>query len=168
MTIEQPGTGVRLPTVASINVSGGGVPKHPRERAFVRATGVEGDSQRNLRYHGGPDRAVCLYSLDLIRALRTEGHPIGPGDIGENLTIAGVEWSAMAPGARVAIGGVLLELTSFADPCRNIAPFFDGGRILRVSHRRHPGWSRVYARVLEEGTIAVGDALTVVEPHPIV
>ena len=160
-TLEQPFTDVRQATVASINVSGGGVPKHPRQRALVRATGVEGDSQRNLQYHGGPDRAVCLYSLDLIRALQAEGHPIGPGDIGENLTLAGVEWTSMEPGARVAIAEVLLELTSFANPCRNIAPFFRGEGILRVSQKRHPGWSRIYARVLKEGTVAVGDGLTV-------
>jgi MOSC domain-containing protein YiiM len=67
----------------------------------------------------------------------------------------------MEPGARLAIGGVLLELTSFANPCRNIAPFFRGEGILRVSQRRHPGWSRMYARVLKEGAIAVGDGLTV-------
>ena len=57
--------------LVSINASGGGVPKLPRHRAAVTAGGVEGDRQRDLRYHGGPDRAVCLYSFDLMRAFRT-------------------------------------------------------------------------------------------------
>ena len=147
-------------TIASISVSPGGVPKRFRQSAFVGTTGVEGDSQRNLRYHGGPDRAVCLYSLELIQALQAEGHPIAPGTIGENLTVAGVPWASMQPGVRVEVGEVLLEITSFAHPCRNIAESFTGGAILSVSEKRHPGRSRVYARVLNEGRIAVGDRVT--------
>jgi MOSC domain-containing protein YiiM len=145
----------------SINISNGGVPKLPTERAVVLMTGVKGDRQRNLQVHGGPTRAVCLYSLDLIRALQGEGHPIAPGSIGENLTIAGLDWSTMTPGVIVDVGQVSLELTSYADPCRNIVGSFRGAQILRVSAKRHPGWSRVYARVLTEGPIAVGDWVTV-------
>jgi len=147
--------------VRSINVSDGGVPKRPRQTAVVRTTGVEGDRQRDLRFHGGPDRAVSLYSMDLIDALQAEGHPIDVGTIGENLTIAGVPWTAMVPGARVDVGEVSLELTSYASPCRNIAGSFLDSQILRVSAKRHPGWSRVYARVLREGMIAVGDTVTI-------
>ena len=147
--------------VRSINVSDGGVPKRPRQTAVVRTTGVEGDRQRDLRFHGGPDRAVSLYSLDLIDALQAEGHPIDVGTIGENLTIAGIPWTAMVPGVRVDVGEVSLELTSYANPCRNIAGSFLDGQILRVSAKRHPWWSRVYARVLREGVIAVGDTVTI-------
>ena len=147
--------------VRSINVSDGGVPKLPRQGAAVRTSGIEGDRQRDLRFHGGPDRAVSLYSLELIEALRSEGHPIAAGTIGENLTIAGVPWTAMIPGVRVDVGEVSLELTSFANPCRNIAGSFLQGQILRVSERRHSGWSRVYARVLREGVLAVGDTVTI-------
>ena len=148
-------------TVHSINVSDGGVPKLPRQRVVIRATGLDGDRQRNLQVHGGPDRAVCLYSLDLIDALRAEGHPIATGTIGENLTIAGLPWTAMTPGVRVEVGEASLELTAYTDPCRNIAGSFLQGQILRVSARRHPGWSRLYARVLKEGTVKVGDAVAV-------
>src|ERR671926_73577 len=102
--------------VHSINVSNGGVPKLPRESCFVSVNGLQGDRQRDLRYHGGPDRAVCLYSLDLIQALQAEGHAIEPGSIGENLTIAGVQWNAMVPGAKVEVGAVVLQLTDYAAP----------------------------------------------------
>jgi MOSC domain-containing protein YiiM len=141
----------------SVNVSDGGVPKRPIAHAVVRMSGVDGDRQRNLKVHGGPSRAVCLYSLDLIHALQAEGHPIAPGTIGENLTIAGLDWTTMTPGAIVDVGPVSLELTAYADPCRNIAGSFREAQILRVSAKRHPGWSRLYARVLVEGTVAIGD-----------
>jgi len=148
--------------VASLNVSDGGVPKRAVESAQVTRDGVRGDRQRNLKYHGGRERALCLWSLERIEALRAEGHPVSPGSTGENVTVAGVEWAALAPGVRLRIGPVLAEVTDYTRPCRTIARSFLGGRSGRVSQKTHPGWSRVYARVLEEGRVAVGDAVIVV------
>ena len=148
-------------TVHSINVSDGGVPKRPRRSAWVDTTGVEGDRQRNLRVHGGPNRAVAIYSLDLIESLQAEGHPIEPGTIGENLTLSGIDWSLMVPGARVQVGEVELELTAYAPPCRNIVDSFVHGSSTRVSQKVHPGWSRLYAKVLHEGRIATGDSVSI-------
>lgn len=150
-----------LGVVHSINVSKGGVPKRARQSCFVGVKGLEGDRQRDRRYHGGPERAVCLYSLDLIQALQGEGHTVEPGSIGENLTVAFVDWSHMVPGARVEIRDVLLQLTDYAPPCNNIAGSFQRRQYARVSQKVHAGWSRLYARVLAEGTVRVGDPLRV-------
>jgi MOSC domain-containing protein YiiM len=141
----------------SINVSNGGVPKLARASASISVKGVEGDRQRDLRYHGGPQRAVSLFSLELIRALQAEGHPIGVGTIGENFTLAGVPWELMVPGTILDFAEVQLELTSYAEPCGNIAGSFSDRRFKRVSHKLHPGWSRLYARVLKESTVRQGD-----------
>lgn len=146
----------------AINVSGGGVPKRATPWAEVRTGGVGGDRQNDLRYHGGPDRAVCLYSLDLIEALQGEGHPIVPGAIGENLTIHGIEWADVRPGATLEIGEVVLEVTRAASPCQKIAAAFRDGGFTRVSQTVHPGWSRYYARVLHEGTVSTGDRVVLV------
>jgi len=59
--------------------------------AEVTVGGVAGDAQREREFHGGPDRALCLFSMELIRTLQAEGHPIAPGQIGENLTVEGLE-----------------------------------------------------------------------------
>jgi MOSC domain-containing protein YiiM len=149
-----------MSVVHAINVSNGGVPKLPRESCYVSVNGLQGDRQRDLRYHGGPNRAVCLYSLDLIQALQAEGHAITPGSIGENLTVSGIEWAAMIPGAKVEVGAVLLELTDYAAPCSNIARSFERRQYVRVNQKVHAGWSRLYARVLAEGTVHVGDRIT--------
>jgi MOSC domain-containing protein YiiM len=117
---------------------------------------VEGDGQRNRQLHGGPDRAVSLYSLDLIHALQAEGHPVEPGSLAENLTLTGIDWSLMVPGAQLEVGAVLLELTSYVHPCKNVSASFLDGYFVRVSQKVHPGWSRLYARVLEEGTVTPG------------
>ena len=146
-------------TLVSINVSNGGVPKRPLPACVVTAGGLQGDRQRDLRYHGGPDRAVSLFSEDLIAALRAEGHPISAGTIGENFTLKGILWTEMIPGATLDVGEVRIELTDYAAPCNNIAASFQRRYIGRVSQQANPGWSRLYARVLKEGTVRVGDAV---------
>ena len=111
--------------------------------------------------NGGPTRAVSIYSLELIHALQAEGHPIEAASLGENLTFAGIAWERMVPGARVEVGEVLLELASYAAPCTNLLAYFRDGEFKRVSQKVHPGWSRLYARVLREGVIQVGDRVRV-------
>ena len=147
-----------LGRIVQISVSPGGVPKRPVESARVTIDGVAGDAHRDHEHHGGPDRAVCLYSMDAIRALVAEGHTVAPGTLGENVTLEGLEWSRVEPGVRVLLGdAVLLEVARYTSPCFNIKAAFVGGEFARVSQKRHPGWSRVYTRVLREGTIRAGD-----------
>jgi MOSC domain-containing protein YiiM len=147
--------------IVSINVSAGGVPKRPVSSVGVSASGVEGDTQRDQRHHGGPDRAVSLFSLELIRALREEGHPIEAGSTGENLTLEGLAWDAVGPGARVRFaGGVELEVTAYTTPCSAIRESFLDGAIRRIAQKDHPGWSRVYARVIRPGRLTVGEVVT--------
>jgi MOSC domain-containing protein YiiM len=149
--------------VAQISVSPGGVPKLPVERARVTRLGLEGDRQRNRRFHGGPARAVCLFSLEVIERLRAEGHPIAPGSSGENLTIAGLDWAALSPGDRFRIGdAVEIELTRHTIPCKNITASFRDGDFTRISPKLHPGESRIYARVLVEGEVATGDLVQLI------
>jgi MOSC domain-containing protein YiiM len=145
--------------IVQINLSGGGVPKLPIGRAIVDELGIVGDRHRDLKHHGGPERALCLYALELIEALRSEGHPILPGGAGENITTRGLDWSRLARGRKLLLGEVIAEFTDWATPCRNIAGCFEGGEFKRTSHKLHPGWSRAYARVLRGGVIALGDRI---------
>jgi MOSC domain-containing protein YiiM len=152
----------------SINTSDGGVPKRPRHEARVGMGGVEGDRQRDRRLHGGPDRAVCLYSFERIRALQAEGHSISVGEAGENLTVLGIDWDAVVPGARLTIGQVRLVVTGFTVPCRNLTTCFDSGHAARIGQKAYPGWSRVYARVEQPGWLWMGDAVTLDTAGPAV
>jgi MOSC domain-containing protein YiiM len=145
--------------IAQINVNPqGGVPKYSVPSAEVTVNGVAGDRQRDRRFHGGPLRAVSLYSQERIEALRAEGHPIAPGTTGENLTISGLDWERIGIGDRLRIGEqVDLEITSYVTPCNNISGSFVLGEFKRISQKIHPGWSRLYARVLREGAVRAGD-----------
>jgi MOSC domain-containing protein YiiM len=148
--------------IVQISVSPGGVPKRAVESARVTPLGLEGDGHRDLEHHGGPERAVCLFAIERIRSLQAEGHPIAPGTIGENVTLEGLDWTAVGPGTRLVLGdAVVVEITRFTSPCRNIAPSFRDGDYGRVSQKRHPGDSRVYARVVSEGLIRRGDQVRV-------
>ena len=147
-----------LGRIVQINVSAGGVPKRPVGAARVTWLGLEGDAHRDTEHHGGPERALCIFALERIEALQAEGHSIAPGTIGENLTVGGLDWNTVTPGSRLLLGGgVLIEVTRYTSPCGNITPFFTDGDYSRVSQKRHPGDSRLYARVLREGAIHSGD-----------
>lgn len=147
--------------LASINRSPGGVPKQSVLDAWISTAGVDGDRQRVRVIHGGPDRAVVLFSLEAIRALQAEGHPIGPGSTGENLTVSGLDWPSLTIGARLSVGSVRLEITSYTEPCRQIARCFTRRDYRRIDQQQHPGWSRLCARVLSEGLVQVGDTVEV-------
>lgn len=145
-----------------INVSDGGVPKRSIPEVSITEQGLTGDRQKTPKIHGGPERAVCLYSLELIQALQADGHSIAPGSSGENLTLAGVNWPRLSPGDHVRIGEhVLLEMTSYAVPCKVNGQWFRDLDFKRISHSRYPGWSRLYARVLHEGVVRPLDRVIV-------
>ena len=83
--------------IASLSVSDGGVPKRRVDGAQVSRLGLQKDAHNDTEGHGGPERAVCVYSLEKIRALQSEGHPIDVGTAGENVTVEGIDWDQVVP-----------------------------------------------------------------------
>ena len=147
--------------IHQLSRSRGGVPKLAIDAGRLHAGGLADDWQSDRRYHGGPDRAVCLFPLELIETLRAEGHPITPGSIGENVTTAGLDWSRMVPGAQLRLGDeAVLEIVSYTAPCKTIKASFHDENFNRISQKVRPGESRVYARVLTEGDVRTGDPIT--------
>jgi MOSC domain-containing protein YiiM len=152
--------------VHQINISPGGVPKLPVDEARVTRLGIAGDGHDDKENHGGPLAALCLYSQEEIERLQAEGHPIAPGTTGENITLAGLDWSAVTPGAQLALGDeVVIEVTDYATPCKTISNSFVDQAFVRISQKLHPGESRLYARILREGTIRPGDVAHLLPPH---
>ncbi|MBT5438026.1 MOSC domain-containing protein [Crocinitomicaceae bacterium] len=147
-----------MPKIVSININeNGGVPKYPVKHAYVGRYRVTGDKQNDLKHHGGENRAVCLYSIDLITDLKNEGHPIFAGSTGENITIQGLDWSSLKKGDVIEMGEVKIELTKPTPPCKTIAKSFINEKFVRISENKYPGWSRWYAKVLQEGTVNLND-----------
>lgn len=142
--------------LARINVSDGGVPKLSVPKASVAFEGVSGDHQRNRKHHGRPFQAVCVWSADVIEELAGSGHQIAPGCAGENLTITGLDWSAMRPGTLLRVGDALIELSFPAIPCHNQAQWFSDGDYSRISFETNPQWARWYGWVREPADVREG------------
>jgi len=137
-----------------VNVSPGGMPKLPVLSARVTRNGIEGDRQRNLKYHGGPDRAVCIYSQELYAWLVEQGIDVSPGQIGENFTTAGLDLQKLSPGYRLRVGeDCIIEITKVRVPCSQLKKWDVDLPELIVGRS---GW---VARVIEEGTVRPGDVI---------
>ncbi|HSJ27693.1 MAG TPA: MOSC domain-containing protein [Acidimicrobiia bacterium] len=150
--------------IHQINLSEGGVPKRPVDSAVVNTRGVVGDLQTDTVHHGHPEQALCIWSLEVIEALQAEGHPIAPGYAGENITVAGLDWNRVLPGTTLLFGEAVVAPVTFpATPCSKNAAWFLQRDFRRMSHDRHPGWSRMYASVVTGGTIQVGDSVRLLQ-----
>jgi MOSC domain-containing protein YiiM len=129
----------------------------------VRLTrdGFAGDAIVNTRHHGGVDQAVYAYSLDDYDWWAEHmDREFFPGLFGENLTIRGLP-TDMHVGDRLLIGEVVLEATAPRIPCSTFATRMeDPGFGLTFRKAERPG---IYFRVLNEGEVCVGDAVTPVE-----
>jgi MOSC domain-containing protein YiiM/GNAT superfamily N-acetyltransferase len=151
--------------VLQVNVSPGGVPKHPVDRAWIASDGLVGDAHRHRYVHGGPHRAVSLLGIEAIERVQADGHPIEPGSVGENLTTTGIELSRLPIGTRLTIGGgAVLELSGAAGPCDVIKGSFRDGKSGRISILTHPDDARMYARVIVEGEVRTGDPISLNPP----
>jgi MOSC domain-containing protein YiiM len=125
---------------------------------MVDAEGLVGDAILNRKHHGGVDQAVYIEgSIDLDWWQAELGRDLPYGTFGENLVIAGLESAMLAAGDRLAIGEVLLEVTSARIPCATFAakmgePTF----VKRYTRAARPG---AYARVLQGGMVEAGQSV---------
>jgi len=142
-------------TLTQINISNGGMPKLPLPEALVTVNGVAGDHQRNGKFHGGPNRAVCLYSEELYEWLRDYGIDVTNGNLGENFTTRGVDLGALKPKDRLRVGGCVIEITAVRVPCHQLKKWDPDLPEIIVGRT---GW---VAKVVEEGTVKAGDAIEV-------
>ncbi len=155
----------RTGRVHQVNVSKGGVPKLSVPGTQVRRLGLDGDGHAEPEpIHGGEMQAVSLYCVEALARVAADGHRAFPGAYGENLTLEGLDWAALASGDRLEIGdgGLLVELTKQAGPCQTIAHWFADRQIARIGPKTHPEDARWYARVIAEGPVVTGDAVEVI------
>ncbi len=141
-----------------------GLPKQAVQRLRITAAGAEGDYNhyRTTKVHSNPNLAILLLTREVIDTLRAEGWPVEPGDLGENLTLDGVQEAVLKPGCRLRIGEVLLEVSEPCDPCSEVyvLPYVGttkGPAFVRTLTGRR-GW---FARVLEFGEIVPGSQVEV-------
>ena len=117
---------------------------------LVADWGLEGDA-----HAGHWHRQVSLLSYERIEAFRARGAQVTDGAFGENLVVEGIDFSTLPLGTRFRCGTVLLELTQIGKECHQ------GCAIAQTMGECIMPTQGVFARVLEGGTLSVGDQLTV-------
>ena len=118
--------------------------------------GLSGDQQANRRVHGGPDKAVCVYSIDHAPWWReTLGAPEwGAGAVGENFTVTGQTETSVCLGDSYEVGTALVQVSQPRSPCRTLARRWGRPDLpKRVVQSGRSGW---YLRVLRDGRVETG------------
>jgi ferredoxin-NADP reductase/MOSC domain-containing protein YiiM/ferredoxin len=133
---------------------------------MVRHINIDGDDQADRVGHGGEHRAVFVYQMDSYRYWERElgRDDFTFGQFGENFTVDGLADAEVCVGDRYRIGEALFEVTQPRVTCYRVGIRMDEPAMpsLLVSHHR-PGF---YFRVLEEGAVQAGDAITKVADGP--
>ena len=138
-----------------------GIWKSPiRGRCRVRRLNLDGDGQGDLAGHGGEHRAVFVYQIESYRYWQEQlgRSEFVYGQFAENFTIEGLPDNAVCIGDRYQIGSALFEVTQPRVTCYRVGIRMDEPRMpaLLTSSGR-PGF---YFRVLQEGDVGAGDAIT--------
>lgn len=134
------------------------------------ALGLAGDEQGDRHHHGGPDKALHHYAAEHYAVWRSELPDVAeahwrPGAFGENLSTVGLTEHDVCVGDLLRLGKALIQVSQARQPCWRLNVRFgrpDMSRLVQASART--GW---YYRVLENGEIAAGMAMQLIErPHP--
>lgn len=137
--------------------------------AMAGTLGLDGDQQADLTVHGGPEKAIYAYAASRYpgwaAAFPDLASRFVAGCMGENLTIEGMTEDDICVGDVHAIGGARLQVCQPRQPCFKLALALGEPRLGKHMVRTgHSGW---YYRVVQEGPIAPGDTLELIErPNP--
>jgi MOSC domain-containing protein YiiM len=154
---------VRTDPFTRVKSGRSGIDKRPAEHPVrLEVGGVDGDTICDTKYHGGPEQAVYAYSVDDLDFWATElGRPVGPGNVGENLTLERVDCSHAVVGERWQVGDAVLRVTGPRTPCRVFSGFLDVPDLIkRFFAAGRPG---AYLAVEQPAAVSAGDPVTVLE-----
>ncbi|MFC7375299.1 MULTISPECIES: MOSC domain-containing protein [unclassified Brachybacterium] len=171
------------PTVESVHLSAAHTfSKTPvPEIQLLEGVGVAGDahSGRTVKHRSrvarDPDqpnlRQVHLIHAELLEQLAAEGHHVAPGQLGENITTAGIDLLSLPVGTRLHVAEAIIEVTGLRNPCWQIDAF-QPGLLKQVVRKDESGQVHKLAGVMGVvacgGTVRPGEGIRVelpAEPH---
>ncbi|MEO7260296.1 MAG: MOSC domain-containing protein [Jatrophihabitantaceae bacterium] len=144
-----------------------GIDKRPVDHpVLVGRLGLAGDTICDTRNHGGLDQAVYAYAGEDTEWWQQQlagelSFELGPGSLGENLTLRGVDVTHAVIGERWRVGGAVLQVAVPRIPCSTFAGFWNVDRLLK--RFTQSGRVGAYLRVLSEGEVAAGDEVAVLD-----
>lgn len=115
---------------------------------FKKGFGICGDA------HGGNwHRQVSLLSYEKIQEFKEQGAEVLFGAFGENLIVEGYDFAKLPVGTVFQCNDVILEMTQIGKECHTHCQIYQKmGSCIMPIHG-------VFAEVLQEGTISVGDEI---------
>lgn len=142
-----------------------GICKQTTEEAFLTKEGFIGDGVADLRYHGGPDRAVCVYPYEHYSLWETEFNQSFPSStFGENVTVTNMLEKDVYIGDIFRIGEAVIQITQGRIPCSTITKRTNHPSLLK--RMVQTGFTGYLCRVLEEGIVRKDSNITLLESHP--
>ncbi len=134
------------------NTKAGYLRQTANEASLVEGYGIEGD-----RKGGHPKRHLNVMDDVTLSELAGEGYPTGPGALGENLVLSGLDLRRLPEGTQLRLGGeAIIALGRLREPCEQLTEI----------DARMPesvvGRVGVMCRVIRSGQIRVGDAVEVI------
>jgi MOSC domain-containing protein YiiM len=139
-----------------------GMAKFPvRTSVRLGQNGLEGDEQADMRFHGGPEKALHHYPFEHYAAWRAEigEHPLlsCAGAFGENVSTRGMTEKTVSVGDVFRLGDARVEVSQGRQPCWKLNRRFGvADMALHLQQSGRTGW---YYRVLEPGLVAPGDRM---------
>jgi MOSC domain-containing protein YiiM len=131
----------------------------------LKKAGFIGDQVANLDFHGGVDRAVCLYPFEHYAKWEKEFQLELPlPAFGENITATGMLENDVNIGDIYQIGETVIQVTQGRIPCSTISSFNGVDKFLNRVFTT--GFTGYFFRVLEEGILTKNSEIKLVEPHP--
>jgi MOSC domain-containing protein YiiM len=133
--------------------------------AFLTKNGFQGDGVANLRFHGGLDRAVCIYPYDHYSLWESEFKTTLPAStFGENLTVTNMLEKDVHIGDIFQVGEAVIQITQSRIPCDTITKRTNLSLLLK--RMVETGYTGYLCRVLEEGVVREDSKITLLKQHP--
>ena len=129
-------------------------------------TGLDGDKQADSIFHGGPDKAVCVYPVEHYPYWEGRlGIALQRGAFGENFTTSGLLESEVCIGDVYRVGDAIVQLSQPRQPCFRLAARYQRPELPKWVVAT--GFTGFYLRTLQPGAVRAGHSVDLLErPSP--
>lgn len=133
-------------------------------RHKIDLLGFIDDAQADLKHHGGVDKAIHHYASDHYARWIAEGEiPIGtkPAAFGENIATLGLTEDTLCIGDKLQLGSAVVQISQGRQPCWKVSEHTANKKMAFLFQSTgRTGW---YYRVLEPGSAAAGDTISLLD-----
>ncbi|MCP3738951.1 MOSC domain-containing protein [Rossellomorea sp. BNER] len=138
-----------------------GIQKKQVDEAFLSYNGFQKDGVANTDFHGGPDRAVCVYPYERYHYWnRIYGRSLSIPAFGENLTVEGLTEDKVFIGDTFHIGETIVQVTQGRIPCATISKNNNESDLLKKVVET--GFTGYFLKVIKGGWVTKDSSITLV------